>query len=104
MTRGETARDRLATLVPSLASKRVLRGVATAYVCESGRCELPTTEPDTLAQQLAEVVPLAASLPPLPVAKPEPEPEPWEYDADNDRHYHPGHGHWHDGPPPSPTP
>jgi len=36
-----------------LRERRLLRGRATAYVCERGVCQLPTTEPDVLASQLA---------------------------------------------------
>ena len=42
-------------LIPLLAEKRALGGTSTAYVCEEGVCELPTSKPDVLAQQLAKV-------------------------------------------------
>jgi len=40
-----------------LRERRLLRGRATAYVCERGVCQLPTTEPRVLAAQLAETRP-----------------------------------------------
>ena len=38
---------------PALAGKRAKRGQATAYVCERGRCEAPTSDPAVLREQLA---------------------------------------------------
>ena len=38
--------------VPWLASKVAIGGRATAYVCEEGVCELPTSDPELLGQQL----------------------------------------------------
>ena len=38
--------------LPLLHGKRVMDGDATAYVCERGRCELPTSDPRVFAQQL----------------------------------------------------
>jgi uncharacterized protein YyaL (SSP411 family) len=46
------ARDELLRRVPWLAGKVPLDGRATAYVCERGRCELPTSDPRELARQL----------------------------------------------------
>ena len=43
----------LATLAPIVEGKRALNGRSTAYVCERGRCQLPTTDPHVLARQLA---------------------------------------------------
>ena len=43
---------RVAQLVPLVASKRARQGKATAYVCEKGTCELPTTDPDIFSAQL----------------------------------------------------
>ncbi len=37
-----------------LEGKAVLEGNATAYVCERGRCQLPTSNPATLMSQLSE--------------------------------------------------
>ncbi|MCB9597594.1 MAG: thioredoxin domain-containing protein [Sandaracinaceae bacterium] len=39
----------------ALSGKVAIGGRATAYVCEIGRCELPTSDPAVLARQLAEV-------------------------------------------------
>jgi uncharacterized protein YyaL (SSP411 family) len=43
----------LAQVAPFVAEKRALGGRSTAYVCEHGRCELPTADPAVLARQLA---------------------------------------------------
>lgn len=45
--------SRLADRVPWVAGKPARDGRATAYVCERGSCDLPTTRPSTLARQLA---------------------------------------------------
>jgi hypothetical protein len=45
----------LAGLAPFVAEKRALAGRSTAYVCERGRCELPTADPSVLARQLGRV-------------------------------------------------
>jgi uncharacterized protein len=45
----------LAALAPFVAEKRALGGRSTAFVCERGRCELPTSDPNILARQLARV-------------------------------------------------
>lgn len=37
---------------PALQGKKALRGGATAFVCEQGRCEMPTSEPAKLRAQL----------------------------------------------------
>jgi uncharacterized protein YyaL (SSP411 family) len=47
--------SRLATVATFVDGKRALHGKGTAYVCERGRCELPTSNPDVLARQLAKV-------------------------------------------------
>jgi len=52
------ALDALARLVPGLSGKVALHGRPTAYACEQGRCDLPTSEPAVLAKQLASVEPL----------------------------------------------
>ena len=44
-----------ARLVPLLDGKLAQGEHATAYVCERGRCELPTTDPATFARQLQKV-------------------------------------------------
>ncbi len=57
--------DRLAASFGLLAGKHVQgEGAATAYVCERGRCEAPTSEPATLRAQLAPVRPLVEPPPP----------------------------------------
>jgi uncharacterized protein YyaL (SSP411 family) len=50
--------------VPWLTGKRSLRGVPTAYVCERGRCELPTADPKVLARQLSQHRPYPSGEPP----------------------------------------
>jgi uncharacterized protein YyaL (SSP411 family) len=40
-----------------LRERRLRSGRATAYVCEGGTCQLPTTDPEVLAAQLARVRP-----------------------------------------------
>ncbi|UCH30820.1 MAG: thioredoxin domain-containing protein [Myxococcales bacterium] len=40
--------------VPWLEGKRTLRGKPTAYVCERGRCELPTSKPSVFSKQIAK--------------------------------------------------
>jgi hypothetical protein len=91
------------SLVPVLEGKVAIDGEATAYVCERGRCELPTREPEELARQIARVRPLdpERTPPPLSIPTPGEQPEPWHYDATTDRHWHPDHRHWHDGRPPA---
>ncbi len=49
------ALDSLAKLVPALEGKLALKGRPTAYVCERGRCELPTADPRVFGDQLAKV-------------------------------------------------
>jgi hypothetical protein len=39
--------------VPLLAERVQMQGRPTAYVCEGFACQMPVTEPDALAQQLA---------------------------------------------------
>ncbi|MEO6026145.1 MAG: thioredoxin domain-containing protein [Candidatus Binatia bacterium] len=46
--------------LPFVGEKRAVDGLATAYVCERGRCLAPTSDPATLARQLAQVQPLPA--------------------------------------------
>lgn len=40
--------------LPWVRDKRTRDGRATAYVCEWGACQLPTSDPQTLARQLSE--------------------------------------------------
>ena len=60
--------------VPWLEAKRALKGAPTAYVCERGRCELPTSSPVTFGRQLAKVAPYPsfATAPPTPLAEESP--------------------------------
>ena len=44
-----------AKLVPLLENKTAQKGKPTAYVCERGICELPTSAPDVFARQLRKV-------------------------------------------------
>ena len=53
--------DRVAELVPLLEGKVAQGGRPTAYVCERRRCELPTTDPAVLAEQLRKIQPLGSS-------------------------------------------
>ncbi|MFK8003667.1 MAG: thioredoxin domain-containing protein [Polyangiales bacterium] len=48
-------RDNHGSDLPLLQGKRVMDGDATAYVCERGRCELPTSDPRVFAEQLSAV-------------------------------------------------
>jgi hypothetical protein len=50
--------DALSTLVPLVAEKKAQGGQPTAYVCERGVCQLPTSDPDEVGRQLAKVTPL----------------------------------------------
>jgi hypothetical protein len=38
--------------IPWLEAKRAMAGKSTAYVCERGRCELPTSKPQVFEKQL----------------------------------------------------
>ncbi len=58
ITREGDALARMTQLMPMLEGKAALHGTATAFVCEQGHCELPTSEPDVFARQLAVVIPL----------------------------------------------
>jgi uncharacterized protein YyaL (SSP411 family) len=50
---------RQAKLIPVVAEKTAIGGVATAFVCERKVCALPTSNPAVLADQLTRVQPLA---------------------------------------------
>ncbi len=54
--------------VPWANGKPAQGGRATAYVCEAGRCERPTSDPAVLATQLARVKPLLPDRAPAPLA------------------------------------
>ena len=49
--------ERLQAEVPWLEGKKAIDGKATAYVCERGRCELPTSSPSVFAKQLRKRTP-----------------------------------------------
>ena len=49
----------LAARLPALDGKHALHGRATAFVCERGSCQIPTSDPRVFAKQLARVAPLA---------------------------------------------
>ncbi len=53
--------------IPLLQAKVARDGKATAYVCEEGRCELPTSDPKVFAEQLAKVHPLYPDRSPDPL-------------------------------------
>ncbi|MFW2388364.1 MAG: thioredoxin domain-containing protein [Polyangiales bacterium] len=59
-----------AAQIPWLEGKRVMTGKSTAYVCERGRCELPTTKPAVFTRQIDRREPYpsldGAKLPSLP--------------------------------------
>ena len=44
-------------LVPWLEAKRAMRNQSTAFVCERGRCELPTSNPKVFSKQLTRIKP-----------------------------------------------
>jgi uncharacterized protein YyaL (SSP411 family) len=44
----------LGTLIPFSAGKVARAGAPTAYVCEQGRCDLPTTDPEDFGKQLQQ--------------------------------------------------
>jgi uncharacterized protein len=46
--------DAIEEQVPWARGKIAKQGRATAYVCERGACELPTTDPEVLARQLSQ--------------------------------------------------
>ena len=47
--------QRHAGLIPLVNAKRALKGRTTAYVCEKGICELPTSDPGTFSKQIAVI-------------------------------------------------
>jgi uncharacterized protein YyaL (SSP411 family) len=58
----------LVPLVPVLEAKSAAGKRARAFVCEQGRCELPTSDPAVFARQLRKVRPLYADRAPTPLA------------------------------------
>ena len=45
-------------VIPLLKGKYPMQGNSTAYVCEKGICQLPTSNPEILGKQLTKVAPL----------------------------------------------
>jgi uncharacterized protein YyaL (SSP411 family) len=62
--------EALARRIPLLAGKRALHGETTAFVCERGRCQLPTSDPEEFARQLAAAKPLSEGGVPAPLPIP----------------------------------
>jgi uncharacterized protein YyaL (SSP411 family) len=50
------AQRSLAELVPLVKGKKAQKGNVTAYVCQAGACQSPTTEPEVFARQLGLAV------------------------------------------------
>ncbi|MFU8806599.1 MAG: hypothetical protein ACNA8W_22515, partial [Bradymonadaceae bacterium] len=97
----EAAVGELTKLIPLFENKMAIRGQTTAYVCEKGHCELPTSDPEVFARQIGKPSPLSERpIAALVIPDPVEEPKAWEYDQANNRHWHPGHRHWHPGVPP----
>ena len=61
------ALQELAEVIPLLAGKKPLGPKPTAYVCERGRCELPTSDPAVFARQIAKTRPLFDDHSPAPL-------------------------------------
>ena len=53
----EAAAEGLRKRVPWLEGKQSMQGKPTAYVCERGRCELPTSSPAVFRKQIAKRTP-----------------------------------------------
>jgi len=62
--------DAIARTVRPADKKRLLRGEATAFVCERGSCQMPTGDPAILAGQLARARPLLADRSPPALSVP----------------------------------
>ena len=56
--------------IPLVEAKEPIGGQATAYVCEEGRCEKPTSDPAVFAEQLKKVHPLFKDRVPAPLPGP----------------------------------
>jgi len=56
----------LTPLVPGLRDKAAQKGMSTAYVCERGACQAPTSDPATLKRQLGRVKALTTEPKPSP--------------------------------------
>ena len=48
----DTEASQQEAMLPWLQAKRAMSGKSTAYVCERGRCELPTSKPNVFQKQL----------------------------------------------------
>jgi uncharacterized protein len=57
----------LAQSIPSVQGKLAMSGRTTAYVCREGLCDLPTSDPEVFAAQLAKREPLLADRTPAPL-------------------------------------
>ena len=57
---------------PLLEGRRALQGKTTAYVCRKRVCDLPTSDPQVFAQQLARAQPLFTDRSPAPLRPPAP--------------------------------
>lgn len=44
----------LSQIVPGVRNKTAIDGKATAYVCDAGNCQLPTTDPAVFSEQLRQ--------------------------------------------------
>jgi uncharacterized protein YyaL (SSP411 family) len=65
LTASEAARQQ--AQVPWLEAKRPIKNESTAYVCERGRCELPTSDPKVFQKQISRTKPypsFSATAPP----------------------------------------
>ncbi len=51
----ESDEARIAKVIPAVEGKRTREGKPTAYVCERGICQAPTSDPSKLRTQLAEI-------------------------------------------------
>jgi uncharacterized protein YyaL (SSP411 family) len=60
-TEGEDLQS-LTQLVPALGGKGATQGEVTAFVCEEGACELPTSQPAVFEKQLSKIEPFPGPL------------------------------------------
>ena len=51
----ESDEARIAKVIPAVEGKRTREGKPTAYVCERGICQAPTSDPSKLRAQLVEI-------------------------------------------------
>ena len=57
VTEGAEARETIEATVPLVRLKPAMGGQSTAYVCQAGVCQQPTTDPAEFARQIAPVTP-----------------------------------------------